>query len=184
MHPRTTPNGVTPASPLPAPPARTTLQEKLRACMRRLSAGVPKREGRRQDWRVKDVCRGNLDPCLTMERALDDLIARAGCREQAEEVLALPWILDGHLRERIEARFGGAALVVPIGVAFERSTREVRGPAQASRLRALAERTAGALHECRAWLLRERAALETEIAAADAELVEVARRRGHLALLK
>lgn len=86
--------------------ATSPFQLSMRAVLRSLPMVSTIRPGQRQGWALRDLVFGRALPCWTLEQAIDDLIARAESRADAESVRLLATHLDHEIAARIDAKFG------------------------------------------------------------------------------
>lgn len=145
---------------------RLCLQSLMTDALRK--AAPEKREtGKRASWRVKDVAREKLKPCLLLQQILDERIDRG---VDVEKLCESPRALELYIRGRCAVRDGRTGDVREVVTAFqlEEEAQGVAGPLQFAA--AQPNPAPGVLERCMAALLAHRARIDDAIATLAARI--------------
>lgn len=144
-------------------PGSTTAHSPMQAAVAEAVRRATTTRGH-QSWRVRDVIRGKLWPCTTLEAVIDERIA-GGADER--DVMAIAYELVRQTRAKLVARQPSA---LSIAQAYEIEERE-QGRAGVAQVRALGSRCAASLKDAWSALVGHRVALDTAIEATEREMV-------------
>jgi hypothetical protein len=106
MHSRNAGVRVPPAASTSSTTSSSALQDDLRDVFRSAPSTTQRRNGRIQHWTVRDILRGTLAPCLSLEHAMTSIRLRSETREQAEYGFHIPWTMESHYARDLDAQFG------------------------------------------------------------------------------
>jgi hypothetical protein len=144
-------------------PGPTPMQEDVRAAIRK--AYPAKTWGHRQSNGLKAVKAERENPCLGLERRIDDLVAASVARrkadpakyneaEQYNAIMGIVWTISRHVRAKYHAAHGCPVVDTDLARVFAEESR-VEGEANAAQVELLVQQDSpGALKRAWDWLTR------------------------------